>query len=303
MAGSDVSTRGALGWVTAMGLALFAASSALASPSTSRACTQCPEMAVVPAGTFQMGKTVNYGYGDIDGPTHPVTIAQPFELAVHEVTLGEFRAFVKDTGYVSREKCNVYEQGTNWFIDKRRNWAAPGFPQEENHPVVCVSWRDARAYIDWLNRKTGQQYRLPSEAEWEYTASTANLGNASQGGAITHDVANIGKVECCGGETGGRDVWIYTAPVGSFPADKFGIRDLRGNVWEWQDDCYHQDYQGAPVDGTSRTSCPTTGYHVVRGGSYGDAGDFLSERFRLRGPEDQGYFTVGFRLARSLPAL
>lgn len=250
-----------------------------------------------------MGKTVNHGYGDIDGPTHPVTIAQPFELAMHEVTLGEFRAFVKDTGYVSREKCNVYEQGTNWFIDKRRNWAAPGFPQEENHPAVCVSWRDARAYIDWLNRKTGQQYRLPSEAEWEYTASTANLGNASQGGAITHDVANIGKLECCGGETGGRDVWIHTAPVGSFPADKFGIHDLRGNVWEWQDDCYHPDYQGAPVDGTSRTVCPTPGYHVVRGGSYGDAGDFLSERFRLRGPEDQGYFTVGFRLARSLPAL
>ena len=80
------------------------------------------------------------------------------------------------------------------------------------------------------------------------------------------------------------------------------MSDIRGNVWEWQSDCYHVDYVGAPVDGRARESCSTPGYHVVRGGSYGDAGDFLSERFRLRGPEDQGYFTVGFRLAQSIAA-
>jgi sulfatase modifying factor 1 len=260
------------------------------------------KMSTVPAGTFQMGKTVNYGYGEMDGPTHAVTLAQPVAFAVHEVTLGEFRAFVRDTGYVSKGKCNVYKEGSNWFIDPQRNWADPGFPQQESHPVVCVSWRDAQAYIQWLNGKTGQHYRLPSEAEWEYVASTADLGNARQGGAITHDVANIGKVECCGGEVGGKDTWLHTAPVGSFAADKFGLHDVRGNVWEWQADCYHVDYVGAPVDGRARESCSTPGYHVVRGGSYGDAGDFLSERFRLRGPEDQGYFTVGFRLAQSIAA-
>lgn len=254
------------------------------------------DMATVPAGSFQMGKTVDRGYGKMDGPTHTVTIKQPFKVAKHEVTLGEFRAFTRETGYVSERKCNVYKEGTNWFIDPERNWADPGFAQQENHPVVCVSWRDAQAYIDWMNSKTGHHYRLPSEAEWEYIATTARLG----GGTVTHDVANIGKVECCGGKTQGKDTWIHTAPVGSFPADKYGLHDIRGNVWEWQRDCYNDDYNGAPANGDARESCPTPGYHVVRGGSYGDAGEFLEERFRLRGPEDQGYFTVGFRLAESL---
>ncbi|GFE89028.1 formylglycine-generating enzyme family protein [Steroidobacter agaridevorans] len=259
-------------------------------------CPLCPPMATVPAGTFQMGKTVNRGYGEIDGPTHTVTFEQPFKVAKHEVTLGEFRSFTRATGYVSERKCNVYKEGTNWYIDPERNWANPGFAQPENHPVVCVSWKDAQAYIDWLNGKTGRNYRLPSEAEWEYIASTATLSGAR---AVTHDNANIGKVECCGGKVQGKDKWMQTAPIGSFPPDNYGLHDMRGNVWEWQRDCYHDNYNGAPVDGDARESCPTTGYHVVRGGSYGDAGEFLEQRFRLRGPADQGFFTVGFRLAES----
>jgi formylglycine-generating enzyme required for sulfatase activity len=254
-------------------------------------------MATVPAGTFQMGKMVNRGYGEIDGPTHTVTLEHSFKVAKHEVTLGEFRAFTRETGYVSERKCNVYKEGTNWYIDPQRNWANPGFAQPENHPVVCVSWKDAQAYIDWLNRKSGHHYRLPSEAEWEYIASTANYGGAR---TVTHDNANIGKVDCCGGKVQGKDTWMHTAPIGSFPADSYGLHDIRGNVWEWQRDCYHDNYNGAPSDGNARESCPTPGYHVVRGGSYGDAGEFLEERFRLRGPEDQGYFTVGFRLAESV---
>ena len=258
-----------------------------------------PAMVAIAGGTFAMGKMVDRGYGQIDGPTHDVRIA-PFSLAAHEVTLGEFRAFVKDTGYVSQGKCNVYDDGTSWHINPERNWEKPGFAQGEDHPVLCVSWRDTQAYIGWLNGKTGRQYRLPSEAEWEYVATIADLGDARSGGpGVTHAVANIGKVECCGGKTEGRDIWIETAPVGSFPADRLGLHDIRGNVWEWQADCYHADYVGAPVDGSARQDCPTGGYHAIRGGSYGDAGEFLEERFRLRGPEDQGYFTVGFRLAQS----
>lgn len=259
---------------------------------------QRPKTALVPADSFEMGKMINYGYGDMDGPTHTVAIARPFEIGVYEVTLGEFRAFVKDTGYVSRGKCNVYEKDANWFIHPDRNWEKPGFPQEESHPVVCVSWKDAKAYLEWLSKKTGEQYRLPTEAEFEYVAARGGVGDAKQGGAITHEVANIGKAECCGGEKGGKDVWHWTAPVGSFPADKFGVHDLRGNVWEWTEDCYHVNYEGAPVDGSARTACPTPGFHPVRGGSYGDASEYMGERFRLRGPADQGYFTVGFRVAR-----
>jgi formylglycine-generating enzyme required for sulfatase activity len=276
---------------------LWAAIVCLAATQLAQAENKDLPMATVPAGTFQMGKTVNRGYGEIDGPTHTVTIEQPFKVAKHEVTLGEFRAFTRETGYVSEKKCNIYKEGTHWYIDPQRNWANPGFAQPENHPVVCVSWKDAQAYIDWLNRNTGHNYRLPSEAEWEYIASTATYGGTR---TVTHDNANIGKVECCGGKVQGKDKWMQTAPIGSFPADSYGLHDIRGNVWEWQRDCYHDNYEGAPSDGSARESCPTRGYHVVRGGSYGDAGEFLEERFRLRGPEDQGYFTVGFRLAESL---
>ena len=285
-------------WAMSGAILMMAAITSSSRADSKPECSACPETVTVPAGSFQMGKTVDRGYGEIDGPTHTVTIEQPFKVAKREVTLGEFRAFAHETGYVSERKCNVYNEGTNWFIDPERNWANPGFAQPEDHPVVCVSWRDTQAYIAWLNRKTGRHYRLPSEAEWEYIAGTANLGD----GVVTHDVANIGKIECCGGKTQGKDKWIHTAPVGSFPADRYGLHDIRGNVWEWQRDCYHADYNGAPANGDARESCPTPGYHVVRGGSYGDAGEFLEERFRLRGPEDQGYFTVGFRVAESLQA-
>jgi len=264
------------------------------------ACVDCPALVTIPAGSYQMGRTVNYGYGDMDGPMHSVTLQQPFALAKNEVTLGEYRRFIRETGYAPEHKCNVYKADAKWFVDPARSWDDPGFAQQDSHPVVCVSWRDTQAYLKWLNAKTGQQFRLPSEAEWEYVATLADLGDSRNGGGVTHDNANIGKVECCGGEVGGRDQWQYTAPVGSFAADKFGLNDIRGNVWEWQADCYHQDYLDAPADGSVRESCPDSGYHVVRGASYGDGGEYLSERLRLRGTEDQGYFTVGFRLARTL---
>ncbi len=273
---------------------------AWSSASWSKDCPQCPTMVSMPAGAFQMGKTVDYGYGEMDGPTHSVTLARPFALSLNEVTLAEYRAFVRETRYVPERKCNVYKKDAQWYIDPKRSWDDPGFEQADTHPVVCVSWRDTQAYIKWLNARTGRLYRLPSEAEWEYVAARADLGNSRAGGGVTHENANIGKPECCGGATAGRDAWTYTAPVGSFPADKLGLNDVRGNVWEWQSDCYEQDYRDAPLDGSSRESCSASGYRVVRGASYGDGGEYLSERLRLRGTEDHGYFTVGFRLAESL---
>lgn len=251
-----------------------------------------PQMVEIPGSVFSMGATVDRGYGLIDGPKHDVTVPA-FALARYEVTLGEFRTFVETTGYVSEKKCNVYEAGTNWHIDSERSWSAPGFAQTDHDPVVCVSWADAQAYAAWLSGQTGETYRLPSEAEMEYVTLLGEV-------VVSHATANIGRVECCGGAARGRDVWIETSPVGSFPADRFGLHDIRGNVWEWQADCYHANYDGAPLDGTARTTCTELGYHSIRGGSYGDAGEFHDPRFRLRGPVDQGFFTVGFRLARDL---
>lgn len=279
---------------------MLAMSAKMAGAAQGKDCAHCPAMVTVPAGAYQMGRNIDYGYGEMDGPTHTVTLQHPFALGTHEVTRGEYGAFIRATRYTPERKCNVYERDAKWYIEPKRSWEDPGFEQADNHPVVCVSWRDTQAYIKWLNDVTGRQYRLPTEAEWEYVATLADLGDSRAGGGVTHENANIGQPQCCGGETGGRDVWIRTAPVGSFPADKFGLRDIRGNVWEWQSDCYEQDYRDAPLDGSVRQSCSASGYNVVRGGSYGDGGEYLSERLRLRGTADHGYFTVGFRLAESI---
>ncbi len=263
-------------------------------------CSGCPDMAVISPASFQMGEYRDYGYGPMDGPTHNVTFTKPFAIARHEVTLGEFRKFVAETGHRSEGICNVYEKDANWHVDPKRNWADPGFRQDENHPVVCVSWNDTQAYIAWLNKKTGQSYRLPNEAEWEFISSQGGVGSGSDG-AVTHDDANIGKPECCGGETGGHDVWIRTAPVGSFAKDRSGLYDVRGNVWEWMADCYEPTYEGAPVDGTERRLCKAMTHAPIRGGSYGDSAEYQSSKIRLRGPLGEGYFTTGFRLALSMP--
>ncbi|WBX86298.1 formylglycine-generating enzyme family protein [Sphingosinicella microcystinivorans] len=271
---------------------LLAAAALLCSQGAHAQPPSAPDMVEIPGGVFAMGATVDRGYGPIDGPTHDVRVRR-FALAKREVTVGEFRAFVKATGYAPERKCNVYDAGTSWHIDPARSWSSPGFAQDEDHPVVCVSWADTQAYMAWLGAGTGERYRLPSEAEMEYVTQAGGVD-------VSHATANIGKVECCGGAAEGRDVWIETAPVASFPADRLGLHDIRGNVWEWQADCYHANYDGAPDDGTARTACPEPGYHSIRGGSYGDAGEFHDPRFRLRGPADQGFFTVGFRLTRDL---
>jgi formylglycine-generating enzyme required for sulfatase activity len=259
-------------------------------------CTNCPEMVSVTGGSFQMGETIDYGYGPMDGPRHTV-IVRPFAIAVHEVTRAQFARFVADSGYDPKPACNVYTEGNlEWHIDVTRTWSNPGFDQAEDHPVVCISWDDAQAYIGWLNSKSDGNYRLPAEAEWEYLASMGGLG------VLDHNSANMGSDPCCGGRVLGADVWFYTAPVGSFSPDKFGLHDVRGNVWEWQADCFHPDYEDAPVDGRARTNdCMYPDQRAIRGGSYGDADFNYKPTFRLRGPRDQGYFTLGFRVAADLP--
>lgn len=257
------------------------------------------DMVMISSATFEMGETIDYGYGEIDGPRHTVEIKRPFALAATEVTVGEFRQFVEDSGYVSQGKCNIYTDEQSWHIDPERNWENPGFDQADDHPVVCVSWDDTQAYAAWISEKSGATYRLPSEAEWEYVATFGGI--EGDDGLVDHNEANIGLVDCCGGKAEGRDVWIETAPVASFPPDRFGVHDMRGNVWEWQADCHQDNYEDAPVDGSARTECDTPNKRSIRGGSYGDAGNYLSPRYRLPGPRDQGYFTVGFRVAQDIP--
>lgn len=265
--------------------------------STFQDCEGCPKMAVVPAGEFEMGSLVHKTKGnDDEGPVHRVKFAKPFAVGVNEVTRAEFARFAAESGFQTVHECQVVRE-ERWQSIKDLDWQNPGFPQEASHPVVCLSWRDASQYAAWLARVTGKPYRLLSESEWEYLAKKGSGGHP-----LDHEVANYGGGDperCCAGKAQGRDSWEFTAPVGSFPADAFGLHDVLGNVWEWLGDCYFASYEGAPTDGRARTA-PCIGKRSVRGGSYGDGAELLRSDYRLRGPEEARYATLGFRVARDL---
>lgn len=286
--------------------------SAIAPGRTFTDCEACPLMAVIPAGEYEMGtagadgaaanakasarktydETVAEGNGD-EAPLHRVAFARPFAVGVNEVTRGQFALFAAETGFRPGGGCQVL-RNEEWQVADEVTWKSPGFPQTESDPVVCVSWREAAQYAAWLARKSGKPYRLLSEAEWEYLARRGGPGRTP-----SHDLANYGAEKCCARKVEGRDRWEFTAPVGSFPPDAFGLHDVLGNVWEWLEDCYHDSYFGAPADGRARTdSC--AGKRIVRGGGYGDGSLLLRPAYRLRGPEDGRYATLGLRVARDL---
>jgi formylglycine-generating enzyme required for sulfatase activity len=278
---------------------------------TFRDCVGCPEMVVIPAGSFQMGSpTGEQGRDPDEGPVHDVRIAQ-LALGKREVSVGEFRAFVDATGYrTEAEKgqgCWVWD-GAKWAYDAKRSWRAPGFPQGDDHPVVCVSWNDAREYLKWLSAKAKQSYRLPSEAEWEYAAragtTTARFwGERSDQACAFANVADKSfkskypdyrwPIHEC------DDRHVYTAPGATFKANAFGLLDMLGNVWEWTEDCYSDSYKGAPTDGSAWTK-GDCGRRVWRGGSWVDGP--AGVRSADRGGDGTGGRGdgVGFRPARTL---
>ena len=188
------------------------------------------------------------------------------------------------------------------------SWRNPGFSQTDGHPVVCVSWADAQAYVKWLSRETGQGYRLPSEAEWEYVArggkSTARYWGESESGQCRHangaDRALKRRysewewtVSSC------DDGHVHTAPAGTFSANAYGLRDVLGNVWEWVEDCWNEGYTGAPSNGGAWESGDCT-RRVLRGGSWGFNPRFLRSANRFRSPSGFRDSGVGFRVARTL---
>jgi formylglycine-generating enzyme required for sulfatase activity len=169
--------------------------------------------------------------------------------------------------------------------------------------VVCISWDDTQAYIQWLNNQVNTKalgkYRLPSEAEWEYAARGGESKQAYPwGNKASHNQANYGKDTCCDPAKSGKDKWDYTAPVARFPANDYGLHDMHGNVWEWVQDKYQNNYKKAPKDGSAWESAGAA--RVFRGGSswYG-APRYLRSAYRNRNAPDYRYGDLGFRLARS----
>ena len=270
-----------------------------------RDCEACPEMVVVPAGTLMMGSPASEeGRDDNEGPVHRVTISQPFAVGVYEVTRGEFGRFVSATGHATGQSCWTYEG--EWKERSGRTWRNPGYEQTAAHPVVCVSWDDAQAYVRWLSEETGQRYRLLSEAEWEYVAragtTTARYWGESEAGQCRYANGADQTVKSY------HDGWTVvacddghyqTAPVGRYEANAFGLYDVLGNVWEWTQDCGNDNYRGAPDDGSAWQSGECS-RRVLRGGSwYGRPGGLRSAD-RVGSTVGVRFSPYGFRLARTL---
>ena len=245
------------------------------SPGTKfRDCPECPELVVVPSGSFEMGSpSSEYGRRDNEGPVHRVRIGRSFAVGVYEVTFGEWDACVSGGG------CGGYRPSDESWGRGRR-------------PVINVSWEDAKAYVGWLSRKTGEEYRLLSESEWEYVARAGTITAYWWGDEIGRNRANCDR---CGSRWDGEQ----TAPVGSFSANGFGLYDVHGNVWELVEDCWNGSYAGAPTDGSAWES-GECGRRVLRDGSWNVRPWKL--RSALRGGNSSGSrsFVVGFRVARTL---
>lgn len=257
-----------------------------------RDCAECPEMVVIPAGTFTMGSPEGEAGRDADeGPQRRVTIARPLAVGKYEVTRSGFAVFVRESGHDVGNSCYVWTGG-KWEKTSDRSWRNPGYVQTDQHPVACVNWGDAKAYAAWLTRKTGKGYRLLSEAEWEYAARAGATTIYPWGEAVGRNNANC---DGCGSQWDNEQ----TAPVGSFGANRFGLHDVAGNLWEWVEDCWHENYAGAPSDGGAWTSGGDCGRHVLRGGSWSDFPGILRAADRDGGSTGNRNSFNGFRVVRT----
>ncbi|MDR2574850.1 MAG: SUMF1/EgtB/PvdO family nonheme iron enzyme [Treponema sp.] len=294
------------------------AASLSAAPAGNPVAISSPVMAAIPAGSFTMGSPVIELDRDPFGETRHRVNMRAFYIASKELTVGEFRRFVEDTGHVTTAETDggaqAYDEAKNeWFFRAGANWRNPGFRQGDDHPVVCVSWFDAVKYCNWLSVKegfkpaytiTGQTvnwdrsangYRLPTDAEWEYacragtstplfTGESISTSQANYNGSIAHNYGNIGLFRKA------------TVSAGSFPPNAWGVYDMHGNVWEW---CW--DYYSNPnTTSLSDPTGPASGTHRInRGGSWSSPGKLLRSAVRASDFPETAGSNLGFRLARN----
>jgi formylglycine-generating enzyme required for sulfatase activity len=234
---------------------------------TFRDCAECPELVVVPTGSFEMGSANN----DREKPVHQVTMDSPFAIGIREVSFEEWDRCVSDNG------CKFRPDDRGWGRGSR--------------PVINVSWLDAKEYVSWLSQKTGETYRLPSEAEWEYTARGGTSTPFWWGGSVGARHANCRA--CSTGET------EHTLPVGTYKPNPFGLYDTAGNAAEWVEDCWNDSYRGAPANGAAWTDGQCR-LRVLRGGSFDSESDYVRSNARFRYDVDVRYSGNGFRVVRQL---
>ena len=275
-----------------------------------------PAMVVIPTGSFQMGAPDNEDdHKAAETPQHQVTIGKGFAMARSAITVGQFREFVRASGYVpdsvKLDGASVYdEQSGALRDDPRATWQDDyaGHRAGENLPVVNISWGDAKAYADWLSQRTGKVYRLPSEAEFEYALRGGTTTRYWWGdGTPTRPVENLtgsGDRSHIGRRwshafRGYSDGYWGPAPVMTFAPNPFGLYDIDGNVSQWAQDCWHESYVSAPTDGSGWLN-PGCSTHVVRGGSWGSSPEQVNSAYREGADGSMRSGRVGFRVLREL---
>jgi len=254
-----------------------------------RDCEHCPDMVVLPAGSFMMGTPDDeLGRQPDEGPVHKVTFAKPFAISRYQVTAEELDAYIAQTGVVIK---SGDERPGRWCEVSK-----PSYPQGPRQPAVCIDWFEVQAYTQWLSKKTGKHYRMVSEAEREYAARAGSIGPFP----FPFDKEGEYQITEHANTYGPRDGYSYSAPVGSYPPNAFGVYDMHGNVYEWVADCWHADYVGAPADGSAWLDGEHCETAHMRGNDWGEAPIFSRSGNRNDRPKTIRGDFLGFRVAREL---
>ena len=266
-----------------VGLVVYSTGTLPQTPFSFRDCDHCPEMIEVPKGTYLMGS--NEGREE-EMPVHRVVVEENFAVGRYEVTRKQYEQFIESSNYSSGGGCETWDLPSfNWRSEK--SWRDPDFHQKDNHPVVCVNWHDAKAYVNWLSQLTGARYRLLSESEWEYVARAGSITKYSFGDKISPELANYG------------DMFRATTSSGSYPANVFGVHDMHGNAAEWVEDCWIDNYQNFAETPELRmlASCRK---NVFRGGTWNNISEYLRSAYRYGYISEFKLSSLGFRVARQL---
>lgn len=301
-------------------------------------CADCPEMVVIPAGSYIIGSSVTEtdrehmaAEGDTaagpaeegrpiarvsrpqvsawEKPNPRITIAKPIAFSKYEITVAQYRVFVAATAQTADGPCRAYGKDGGAFENVNgMTWRDPGFKQSDTDPVVCVSWLDAVRYAEWISFKSGARYRLASEAEWEYAARAGTMTARYWGDGIEDACAyaNVGDLDMADAlgwrnrEFTCRDGAVHTSPVGKYKPNAFGLYDMLGNVWEWIDDCWHWNHEGRPTDGRAWITASCTDQRMNKGGSWSHYPWGTRAAVRNKALPTTRFNTNGIRIVREL---
>jgi sulfatase modifying factor 1 len=303
---------------TALLIAALPACTSTSASGGARDCNHCPEMVVIPAGTAILGAPVSDRLRKPDElPERSFAIREPFAVSRYEVTRDQYEAFVRATGAAVNGECLTdRRQRGNWVYDAETTFRDPGFAQAGTHPVACVSWDEAKAYVDWLNTQTRGGYRLLTEVEWEYVArgGAANAvypwgDEPANGCPFANGFDQTARATYNRVDTSGykiydplncTDGWLNTTPVGSLKPNSFGVYDMIGNVAEWIEDCHAPSHDAVSEAGAPPVFEDTCAKRIAKGGSWGTLGSNLRTAERFPYAPTHRDDSIGIRVAKTL---